>query len=654
MKLIKPNINIKRPLVFLCGPYYEDKKYDRRKILKDFLNCEDKAIPIIVDKFLDKKKINDDTVNIDLIEEICAAVSYKTYIFLDTFSSVAELGMFCSSVYKNEIDIFIPKKTDIVNNNIGYFVNEIIENDNNQRIKCLYYRPKIVRVPLASDYVTEFYEFTNDELPDNIKTRLKSDEVYKMKNYNLIFDKDSITTEKTGVICYSEINSKITFNISVRTLFYLVASILLEKSNQNEDEIQDELKKLLINSFCFYESRNISEFTQVQISTKILQDIKVIIKHILVFIKLYNQFGESKGRNLITKSDNLIYENNVYIGIPSVYNILVNQYIKNPDNYIEIIKIKRGKKLRSITKYKDDENGNKLRKLHQIILNNFQQIYYFSENSYAYRKGFSILDCTLPHRNSSSFLSLDIKSFFNSVNYAELYKYTQDIGDSFVLGRDFKKILKACMYRNKLPLGLVTSPILSDIYLHNFDKNIINLLNELNKEVIFTRYADDMFFSCKEKMEEGDIDYIIGSVKEELKKIKLEINKEKIVIKNLLEFGSYIKILGINIVKYNNNNQVTVGKKFINDTSKMLLEFLKLKLNNKLSDESEFYTQKRLTGRLAYINQIEGDYGVEKLRRRVRKSVNFNKEISLLDHKTDWDFLLKFDDEIDGENIKIT
>ena len=59
-------------------------------------------------------------------------------------SSVAELGMFCTGAYQNQIDVFIPKKTDIISNNIGFFIREIIENCNNDKIKCLYYRPKIV------------------------------------------------------------------------------------------------------------------------------------------------------------------------------------------------------------------------------------------------------------------------------------------------------------------------------------------------------------------------------------------------------------------------------------------------------------------------------------------------------------------------------
>lgn len=119
--LLKPVINIERPLVFLCGPLYEDKKYDRRKILGQYLVKEftKKVLPVIVDTFLDKGKINDSSIKIPLMEEICAAVSAKTYIFLDTFSAVAELGIFSSAFAINDITVITPVKSDILINNIN-------------------------------------------------------------------------------------------------------------------------------------------------------------------------------------------------------------------------------------------------------------------------------------------------------------------------------------------------------------------------------------------------------------------------------------------------------------------------------------------------------------------------------------------------------
>ena len=98
-------IMITRPILFLCGPYYErNNKSDRRVILQEkiYSAYKNKYLPLVIDDFLTDNNINDNNISIQLMEEICAAVSYKTYIFLDTMSSATELGIFA----KYNLDFF--------------------------------------------------------------------------------------------------------------------------------------------------------------------------------------------------------------------------------------------------------------------------------------------------------------------------------------------------------------------------------------------------------------------------------------------------------------------------------------------------------------------------------------------------------------------
>ena len=651
MKLIKSTFEINRPMIFLCGPYYEDKSYDRRKILKDYLIEQKKVIPIIVDKFLDKKNIKDNSVNIDMLEEICAAVSLKTYIFLDTFSSVAELGMFCARAYQNRIDVLIPKNTDIISNNIGFFIREIINNNNNNAIQCLHYRPKIVRVPLASDYVTEFYEFIENELPQNIKDRIMNDEVYNLKKYTLTFANISNYNEDSGVIGYHLDNSNISFTISLRILFYIVASLLLDNISLTENEIVEELKGLLKNSFKKESDEDIDE---VCINTKINHDINEVVKHIKVFLNLYSIYGDYKGRHIITKQDSLIRDPSTfeYIGLSSSDEEIINNYIFSPGNFIETFKIKRGKKVREVIRYNDNKDGNHLRRLHELILKQFESIYTFSDNSFAYRKGYSVLDCISIHKKSKAFLKIDIKNFFNSIKYKNLLEYSKNVASSiFTIDNDFKKILKVCTYNNKLPLGLITSPILSDLYLHSFDNNIQKILYKYHKKIIFTRYADDMFFSSEENMNKDDLEFLISSITEELSKVELQINEEKTIYKELIEPGDHIKILGLNIVKTKLENQLTVGKKFINDTCKIYLDYLNKKYSGDNYEEYRFYTEKKIAGRLAYIEYAEGLIGINKLINRIQKSIG--KDVNAQQDKNEWKIVKRLlQDSINKKDLK--
>ena len=138
-------ITIKRPIVFLCGPYYNKKSDgDRRKILKEYLiNKKPSCLPLIIDDFMSEEKIKDPTINVQLMEEIFAAVSYRTYIFLDTISTAAELGIFANSAYNNSIKVYLPKYDDIYNKgNVGYFVRSGVLRENSRLIDAIEYRCK--------------------------------------------------------------------------------------------------------------------------------------------------------------------------------------------------------------------------------------------------------------------------------------------------------------------------------------------------------------------------------------------------------------------------------------------------------------------------------------------------------------------------------
>ena len=113
--ILNDEIRIEKPIVFLCGPYYNDSdKSDRRKILQNFFlnKFPNHCLPLIIDDFLTKENIGDDSVSIQLLEEIFAGISHKTYIFLDTMSAAVELGLFSNSVYNNSLCVLIPHERE--------------------------------------------------------------------------------------------------------------------------------------------------------------------------------------------------------------------------------------------------------------------------------------------------------------------------------------------------------------------------------------------------------------------------------------------------------------------------------------------------------------------------------------------------------------
>ena len=80
---LNDKIKIERPIVFLCGPYYKSGDVsDRRRILNKVLLDEYKCLPLIIDNFLTPDNIGDDTISIQLLEEIFAGISFKYLIYI--------------------------------------------------------------------------------------------------------------------------------------------------------------------------------------------------------------------------------------------------------------------------------------------------------------------------------------------------------------------------------------------------------------------------------------------------------------------------------------------------------------------------------------------------------------------------------------------
>ena len=141
----------------------------------------------------------------------------------------------------------------------------------------------------------------------------------------------------------------------------------------------------------------------------------------------------------------------------------------------------------------------------------------------AYRYGGSTVKNAYPHIRKNTILKLDIRHFFDYINYPiikEKVFYKEKYSES---NRILLSIL--CLYKDALPQGAPTSPIISNIIMKEFDNIVGDWCKE--KNIIYTRYCDDMTFSGKFIHTE-----VICFVKKELKKIGLYLNDSKTVVAN--------------------------------------------------------------------------------------------------------------------------
>ena len=154
-------------------------------------------------------------------------------------------------------------------------------------------------------------------------------------------------------------------------------------------------------------------------------------------------------------------------------------------------------------------------------------------------------------------LDLDLRAYFDNVqHYLLLAKVAQRIQDDDVM-RLLKMILKATGKKG-VPQGGVISPALSNLYLNEVDRMLEKAIQTTRRErythVQYARFADDMVILIDSHPR---CDWLAKAVekrlREELAKLRVEINEEKSKIVDLANGGSftflgfeYRRILGRN------------------------------------------------------------------------------------------------------------
>lgn len=196
--------------------------------------------------------------------------------------------------------------------------------------------------------------------------------------------------------------------------------------------------------------------------------------------------------------------------IKTIYSIT-----NNIENNYKVYKIKkRNGKLRTI------HAPNKLLKhIQKQILNNILNNKTISKYAKAYHTGISLRENALPHTNKNLILKLDIKDFFENINFIDVYNACFSIE---YFPKSVGMILTyLCTYQDHLIQGAPTSAYISNLVMKDFD-NVIGEWCDSNN-ISYTRYSDDMTFSGNFNPSE-----IITKVRKMLSKLGLELNNDKI------------------------------------------------------------------------------------------------------------------------------
>jgi RNA-directed DNA polymerase len=230
---------------------------------------------------------------------------------------------------------------------------------------------------------------------------------------------------------------------------------------------------------------------------------------------------------------------------------------------------------------------------------------------FSYRKGFSAFNAVEKHRYSKYFFQTDISSFFDSID-STLVRTTLLNGISTIPVADLEiyidRILELVCVDDALPIGFPASAPLSNAVLYEFDKSLEKYC--IDRDLCYTRYADDIIVSGKSKDVLANIDNETQCFldKTTSKRLRLNLKKTK-----FYQVGNKVKILGMMILP---NGKITPDTKKKKELEVLLHFYLsnKVKFANLLVGEEQDELDK-IGGNLNYVNSIDPDY-TNKLRRK--------------------------------------
>lgn len=237
--------------------------------------------------------------------------------------------------------------------------------------------------------------------------------------------------------------------------------------------------------------------------------------------------------------------------------------------------------------------------------------------AHAYVKEKSTVTAMQTHQknNSKWYLQMDLKDFFNSINGEWLKKMLLEVYPfKFIPEEELDDLIKISLLKGVLPQGSHLSPTLTNLAMVPIDHDICESLhNYKGHHYVYTRYADDITISCKEKFDPDEIIKVIADIFFRKWKVPFKINNEK------TRFGSTAGRnyhLGIIV---NKDNKLSIGHEKNQKFRAQIFNFCTV------GTEWEVKDIQKMLGLISYYRAIEPTF-VEKVLTKYGKKFNIDIE----------------------------
>lgn len=255
-------------------------------------------------------------------------------------------------------------------------------------------------------------------------------------------------------------------------------------------------------------------------------------------------------------------------------------YENNDERYVTYYISKSSGKKREI-----NEPCLALKIIQKWILVNILEKLNVTQYSYGFKKGDCnpMKECASRHKNNLYLMKLDIKNFYNSISKKKVRKIFSSIYNSEIA----YLLTNLCVHKDCLPQGAPTSAYLANLVSISLDNRIAGYCNK--HKITYTRYADDMFFSCNNRQALREIYPMINKI---IKSEGYSLNLSKTNFKSV---SSKRSVLGITI----NDGNLKCSKELKRNIRSIIYNSIM---------QGDYSLNEKVRGYIAYVDSVEDGY----------------------------------------------
>jgi len=226
-----------------------------------------------------------------------------------------------------------------------------------------------------------------------------------------------------------------------------------------------------------------------------------------------------------------------------------------------------------------------LKAIQRWILRNILENIPVNDRAQGFVRGRGIRKNASYHLGKRYLLCIDIKDFFPSIKKDKVHDvFLQATKDSDI-ARIYSEL---CTFKDRLPQGGVTSPILSNLVFRSADEKIVDLCGRMN--IIYSRYADDMTFSSNDFQA---LQELYNKVEQLVDSEGFEINRKKT---RYCSGKNRMLVTGLRL----NSGKLTTGRE--------RKRRVRAAVYNYIVNKDQSVNMNQVLGNIAFIRSIEDDY----------------------------------------------